>query len=239
MAENVPKYKSVPPSKVEKPPVERGGFKGDPRPLRGVFSNKDELSESGKERRYRSSPTTQKYFAESKRQELKSSIRGSAITALRGGSKKAASQVFQSVASTAIRFGSDKAFYWLVGLIVPTFGLSIIGLNLLLVISRIRKAMKMWQKIVIVLLDIAILLLILIVLLTTLIYFCNVTIPLGSKIAKGLGYVTSNKYLTFCQYFDIADISKGAQSTTSGSVQGATDFRRATLPAVDFLPRGR
>jgi uncharacterized protein YpmS len=70
------------------------------------------------------------------------------------------------------------------------------------VISRIRKAMKMWQKIVIVLLDIAILLLILIVLLTTFIYFCNVTIPFGSKIAKGLGYVTSNKYLTFCSTFE-------------------------------------
>lgn len=138
-------------------------------------------------------------------------------TGVRGAVNNMKRQVYQE----ALRFGSDKAFYWLLGLILPTFGLAILGLDILWLLgSRLGAQLKVWQKITIVLLNLLVLGLLFVIFLASMIYFCSVTIPFGTTIAKGLGQIGAPEYVTFCKYFDIGNIAAGISGGSSTGISG-------------------
>lgn len=262
-----PKYKSMPPGKKQKPPIENEGAFGA-RPIRGFGSSKQGASSPESSPTYRPSESTQKYIQQGK---LQDSLKSSVGTALRGNRRLSASderllkeykqgnmvdperraraeqlrrqtgvrgavrQVTNSVADTALRFGSDKAFYWLMGLVLPTFGLAVIGLDILFLIKRIRQALKLWQKLTIVLLNLAVIVLALCILVGTFVYICNFS-PLAfgiRTVGKVAGFFDSNSSLTFCKYFDLSKITSGGVfgGSSSGKVNKNIGTFNGTVPS--------
>lgn len=245
MAEETPKYKSVPPENIPKlPPLNL--------PERGFDSAQNQP-------KYKSTPPNRP--AQSEGSQIKQGIGSRAVNALRnrktgssngfstnrtgrvsgggeseapssgffsggkaGMAKKALSASKTELIGTAVRLGGERAFYVLMGAILPTYGLAIVGLNILLLISLFsdtgKSLLKVWQKLVIVGINLLIIGVFLVILVAATAYFCNAYV-LSSKIVSGIGYVTGNEYVAFCKNLNFGDVGFGAGTGSAGSATQA------------------
>ena len=112
---------------------------------------------------------------------------------LQGNIKGAAAAAIK----TAEQFGYDKAFYWLCGLIIPSFGLTIFALDILYVLAKIRKApLAVWQSIIIGILTVIYVVLIFLIFFLSMYTYCqtiqgqltSTATSLGSQVASATGF---------------------------------------------------
>lgn len=224
------KYRSLPPSSpVQKStPADTPGPRYKNQPKRGFGSPRSNQP-------FASNEESQAFYNQRK-QAFSQGLAGGAVQGFKQGDgsqnpsigsrfKQAGKKMTQSLLSSSLRFGTNKTFYWLLGLVLPSFGLSIIGLDLLWLLSASGKArnsgivLKLWQKITILLLNIAVPMLIFIAVSGFFVYTCNYSpevLRLGVKFASKAGQLISdNPMFQVCEFFKMPG---GGESKASGSL---------------------
>lgn len=120
---------------------------------------------------------------------------------------------------------ASRAYYWLFGLLIPTFGLTLIGLNFLLIIPSIRRGLKLWQKLSILALDALLIFAIALFMIIILYYLCSDLVP---DILKPL----VNWAFETCEVINEVVDNPGSADSGQGQVKG--DFY-----LQEFSPRGK